>query len=525
MLMIDIVIPIKDREISRLNICLNNIIKNSTKVKSIIVVDYNSKEPIKLEDLPSDERISVLRVENPEWNKAHALNLGILRGSAEYIMTVDCDMIISKEIFNFIENNLSPENMIIDTNVRRIDINSVSDNYNKMVKKSKSWFGENRNQFFNQANGGFQVYSREFYNKVGGLNEGLGFFMGAVDNFMYYLAKIRRLNIIDISYPLLHMEHTKQKEKNFELTKEEQDIALGYRQFKSGYLDRMINEGIDHNESKIGGNKPDRTMLDAFEKEYKDRNRLIDEAIKNKQEYVKICGQVFKIEKEKPSILICVINNQDTLPTYFVWDLFNLFLYTKNFYPLTDIQQIDNCDVSLMRNVAIKRALGDNPEKVRYKYMVMLDSDHRYPIDFLVKFLNRMEAEDIPILTGLTDSQKEIDGKHYSTQYYKIKTDINDPKNCLYFPKPVNKIVQVEASGPVGMVMNTKIFDKLSLPLYKQEYTINNATKDVVVTGSDIYFCSLLKDVSIPIKVDCSVSFPHHWNKSFLDRGKIVSFV
>jgi len=80
--MIDIVIPIRDREINRLSICIDSIIKNSSKVRTITVVDYCSKKKIRISDLPKDQRISVLRVENKEWNKAHALNLGILKGSA-----------------------------------------------------------------------------------------------------------------------------------------------------------------------------------------------------------------------------------------------------------------------------------------------------------------------------------------------------------------------------------------------------------------------------------------------------------
>jgi len=521
--MIDIVIPIRDREINRLSICIDSIIKNSSKVKTITVVDYGSKKKIRISDLPKDQRISVLRVENKEWNKAHALNLGILKGSAEYIMTVDCDMILSKEIFDEIEKNLLENNLIIDTNVRRIKIEDVSNNQKDMLKKSKPWFNDSRIQLFNQANGGFQVYSRKVYNEIGGLNEWLGFYMGAIDNFMYYLARIRKMNVIDISYPLFHMEHDKKKEQNFNLTKEEQDIALGYKQYKARYLDNMIKNNISKNESKIGGEKPDRELLDKFIEEYNHKDEIIDKAIKEGKEIVEICGNLYKLEKEKPSILICVINNYPMIPSYFVWDLFNLYLRTKEIYPDIDIQQVDACSIVTMRNVAVRRALGDNPNKKVYKYFVALDTDHHYPHDFLLKFIDKMERLDLDILTGLTDSQRETNGEHLSTQYYKIQKDMNTKENCVFCPKSEDKIIQVEASGPVGMVMNTRIFHKLEFPYFLETYQVNKDKNEAVILGSDIYFCKKLKEAGIKINVDCSVDFPHQNPKSFFSRGKTIN--
>lgn len=516
--MIDVIIPIKDRDHERLMLCIEHL-REFLLINKIIVVDYNSKEPVWA---PEELRVEIIRTNHLTWNKAHAINLGVKKSSADYIMTVDCDIIVTEELFPLIGRSLALNNFIVNTNVRRIELNQVGE-FKDMLQKSKPWFENGRNQLFNLANGGIQIYSRKFYDLVGGIHEGLGFYSGAMDNFMFYLARINGLNTVDLSMPIFHIEHEKKKELNFDLTKEEQDMALAFRQYKAMYLETMINNGVYKNESKIAEDEPDSTMLDQFKREYSNRNAIIDRAIKEKKDHVKICGQVFKIEKQKPSVLIVVINNYEQLPTYFVWDLFNLYNSTRQLYPDIDIQQVNACEVSLMRNMAIKSALGGNVEKKKYNYVVMLDTDHRYSPHFLTRFLNLMEDNNYEILTGLTDSKKETNGEHLSTQYYKIQKDINTKENCVSSPEPEDKVIQVEASGPVGMLINTKIFKKLSLPYYVQEYSKNEKKNEVTSTGSDLYFCKNLKKAGIKINVDLMTSFPHKNDNSFFNRGSIVN--
>ena len=100
---------------------------------------------------------------------------------------------------------------------------------------------------------------------------------------------------------------------------------------------------------------------------------------------------------------------------------------------------------------------------------------------------------------------------------------MNSKENCVSYPKPKNEIIKIEASGPVGMVMNTRIFNKIEFPYYLETYEINRDKKETIVTGSDIYFCKKLKEAGIKINLDCSVDFPHAFPKSFLSRGKIIT--
>jgi cellulose synthase/poly-beta-1,6-N-acetylglucosamine synthase-like glycosyltransferase len=508
--MIHIIIPVRNRENSRIQTCIDYVNK-SIKDKKIIVVDYSSDKKVKVKDA------EIYRIDGmPEWNKCHAINLAVKKYNPEYIMTLDCDILITREIGKQIEENLG-DCLIIDTNVRRIQIEKVSTT-NSMVSKSTPYHADDKSQFFNQANGGFQVYTKEFFDLVGGLPESLGYIWGGHDNWVYYVARMRRLKIIDLSVPLFHMEHpsTIEAEKK-DKTPEEKEMIDAWRGYKSEYLNYIIKYGISYNpERYIARKKPCLDLFYKFKKEFDNRMKTVQKAIKKGEKEVNICFQKFKLQKEKPSIFIAVMNNQNTLPQYFVWDLINLYNYTKQFYPNVVVQQIDACDISLMRNLAIRQSLGENDLGKRYDYVVLLDSDHHYPMDFLAKFVSRMEEDKIPVLTGLTATRKE---GFTNSQYYKIIKNINKPSNCVDGTKE-NKLVKIESSGPVGMVIHTKVFNKIDFPYFESSYKIDEKKKEYLATGEDIFFSKKLKKARIPIYVDKNISFPHEFI-TFIDRGTI----
>lgn len=521
---VNVYIPIKNRDRTRLLRCIKSI-KNCNFIYQIVVIDYGSDKPIK-----PIKGVEIVRSEMKVWNKAHALNLGITQYPNNFIMTLDVDMLLSYEHLEQIRKNLKCDNFIVDTNVRRINPKEVTKDYNQMVTKSKPWSKEfNRTQFFNLANGGFQVYSRYFYKNMNGIQESLGLYHGCVDNVPFFRAKMWGLNIVDVSYPLLHMEHTLQKEQHY--SQSEQEIAKKYREFKSNYLDFMIAMNIKINPEKYGDEFPHTDLFYQFKKELGTQSEMVQEAINSGKFEVTIGYKKFKIEKAKPSILITVINNTGMLPDYFVWDLFQLYLYTRNHYPDVDIQPVNACDVNSMRNLAVKLSLGYSGPK-KYNYLVQLDDDHRYPPEFIVKFLDMMIENDWQVLTGLTSGKKP---PYLNTQYYKLKVDINDDENHVKCKKPVNKVIEIEASGPVGMVINTKVFEKLTWPYYNLEYNKVEVIKQVLengkvvdkkelidhFVGGDITFCARLKEKGIPIKLDLSTNFPH-CKPMFLSRGKIL---
>ena len=502
---ISIIIPVKNKERWRVQTCIDYINKNGEGlVKEIIVVDYNSDKPLKL------KKCTVLRIDNQRiFNKTHALNLGIAKTNSEFIMTVDADILLSNKHFEEISNALDNGSFICDTNVRRILPGKIKGKtYNQLIAMSKSWSVPNRTQYINQAHGGFQLYSRKFYNKIGGLMESMGKYIGGMDSYMWLIARLNRLTIVDISHPLLHVEHEKQKNESFNLSPEELELANTYRQYKSHYLDFMVKTNIKKNPEGIGKEKPAEDLFKKFLEEYNNKDSLIREAFDRGEKSIDLLGQTFKLEKEKPAVMISVICNNDTMPTYFIWDLFHLYIHTKRFYPDVDIQQANACDVNLMRNMSALYSLGGNDLNKPYKYLIMLDDDHKYPEDFIVRFVKKAEETGWPIITGLTSSKKE---PHYNTQYYKLQKDLNNPENTVHCKKKKEKFIDIECSGPVGMLIKSDIFNKLKFPWYLQTYDTpeEGQPSKFNTVGGDVNFCYKLKEAGIPIKLDLQTSFPH----------------
>jgi glycosyltransferase involved in cell wall biosynthesis len=514
--MISVIIPICNREQSRINRCISYVRKNGKGVVGeIIVVDYGSKVPV------THKHAKVIRVEANLWNKANALNIGILKSKGDFIMTLDVDMLVDSQHFSEIFTNHEQNNFIISTNVRRIKSKDISRDYKEMIEKSVGWHSNSRNQYFNQANGGFQVYPRTFFDKIGGIMEGMGKFHRAVDNWVFYMARMNGLTTVDISYPLLHVEHKKQKEQHYD--KKLRGEAEQYAMYKAWYIDYMINRGQSKNtDSFYGKEKPCEDLYNRFLNEIQNRDKKIQEAISSGKDNFTIAGQRFEIER-KPSVAICVINNSGLIPDFFVWDLINLFSYTRQYFDC-DVTQINACSIEQMRNHSIKYALGMNSGKKRYDYVVALDDDHRYPPHFIVGFIQKMQKNNWPILTTLTTGKKYYPGEKQefkNTQYFKIQDNMNEEGNTVTGKK--KQILEIESSGPVGMVIDTKIFNKLTFPYYSTKYyKVEVDGKEVdAQMGGDLHFCEALKKAGIPIRVDTSVKPPHFKLFPLVD-GKVV---
>lgn len=74
-------------------------------VKEIIIVDWNSKEPIYNElffKKLKDDRIKIVRVENKTYyNQSKASNLKVRLAKSNHILSIDCDIKITSDFFNY----------------------------------------------------------------------------------------------------------------------------------------------------------------------------------------------------------------------------------------------------------------------------------------------------------------------------------------------------------------------------------------------------------------------------------------
>ena len=77
------------------------------EVNEIIIVDWSSRVAIKeliSTKIEADKRIKVIRVDGEkEWILTHAYNLGFKHSKSRFIVKLDCDHIISSEIFKSID--------------------------------------------------------------------------------------------------------------------------------------------------------------------------------------------------------------------------------------------------------------------------------------------------------------------------------------------------------------------------------------------------------------------------------------
>ena len=230
--MISFIIPVRDRSRQRIKNCVKSLASDITG--EIIIIDYGSKKPV--------SGVSGARIirydKNKIWNKAHDINLGIKKSKYKYIGTVDCDMILPKDFIESVKLHLNDTSFIYSINVKRIYPKHVCSDFKTMLKNSTPWFeNESRRNIIHNANGGIQIYSKEWIVSVCGVDESL-IYWGAIDNDVFERAIMCGMAMVNINKPILHQEHKLKKEKN--LPESERLDAFRIRIEKVKYLDEMF---------------------------------------------------------------------------------------------------------------------------------------------------------------------------------------------------------------------------------------------------------------------------------------------
>lgn len=477
---IDAVIAVKNRDNERVKRCINSFKKH---VDNIYVVDYGSDIPIKVDDA------EIIRYDGcPVWNKSHALNLGIKKSMADYIMTVDCDMLLNDGIMKKIKSNLSEKTCIFNTNVRRIDLSKISDNWTEMISYSFPWFPNNpRGNVYSAANGGIQVTPREWLYKIGGYDEGLGVYWGAMDNRIYEQAKMDGMTVIDLNIPMLHQEHRNKKEDN--LNEEEREFANKVRAYKIYFLRNLVDLNVVISTRPWGG-------------DYPNHDWLLDEV---REWDGKVTEQREKLDEM--FIYIAIINNHREVPAYLAIDLANITKKLTEAKIKHTIQAIRAPAVDSIRNYNVL-----NAKEMGCTHIVMLDSDHRYAADFILKLIKHNKE----FVCGATCQKNP---PYFPTQYKEIKEIMKETDNLAY---PTGKeLIKIEGSGMVGALIDLNIFDRIDFPYYKRDYDLVDGK--VRETGEDIYFCRKIKD-KVEMYLDPTISFPHEVINTFADRSHIKYF-
>jgi len=487
---ISVVIPVRDRGLNRLKIVCDYL-EPQEIIKEIIIVDYCSKKEIKL----NRNKVKVIRYnKNTPFNKAHAINIGAKKAKGEYIMLLDADIILPSWFFNsnMLLQELKPNNFIYSKNVKRIKIQNVTTE-EEMKKNSWDW-GEQNNSYLYKLNhtgtGGVQIFSREWFMDIRGIDENLVYY-GGMDNITLCDALEDGLNLINLNSIIFHIEHDMRKEDN--LPKDERELAKFIRSDRGNLLNMMLSSNEGNNPGYFGRlSGPNCPIL----KEYKKLFDLIKEEKKK--------TKTFELTKSPDTkILIVPATNREELPIYFIQDLMKLFDTTRKYFNKTDILYLNACDINHLRNLAIDYAISHG-----FDYLVMLDTDHNYNHQFILRLL----AHNKDFVTGLTINRTAP--LHY-TQYYKIDKDKKNNYDKNYV-KPNGKLQKIEASGPVGMLMNVNVLKYLPRPWFKMDYKSDTNKFD---TSGDFYFSKMLKEFNYDLWVDTSIEFPHHATVQIKSNG------
>lgn len=445
---IDFIISVRDRDNTRIQRCINSF---KDYANEIYVVDYNSKKPIKV------KYVKTIRCKNKIWNKSHALNLGIKKCTSDYICTVDCDIMLNDKLLNSIIKNLNKNTVIFNTNVRRIDLKDISKDHDKMLSKSKLWFEKkSRGNIYSSANGGIQILPRKWINKVGGYDEGLGIYWGAMDNRVYEQAKGLGMTVIDLNIPMLHQEHKNTKESN--LDKEEQEFAQKVRTFKIGYLNKLICDGDFISYRTWGGERPNHDWMMDLVKEWS------TQVIFNRN-----------YSETKVKVYISIITNYDRVPTYFMLDLIKIIGRAKHAGIEILLNNPKGNGVDAIRNISVIDAKNNGAT-----HLLQLDIDHLFPEDLILRLLEH----DKDFVCGTTSKRTS---PYTQTQFKDASVELVGLKDNICKIKGDEGLIKIGASGMVGSLIKLDVFQKINYPFYKTEHKqIGNRLYD---TGEDIYFC------------------------------------
>jgi len=243
--MIDFVISVRDKEKWRIQQVVDYLKSDITE--KIIIVDYGSKKQVK--NIKGAEVVRPIN-SGTQWNKSHALNIGIKMCKSDYIATTDCDMIIPKYFFEKIKDYLTGKDIFVySTNVRRI--NTRKGSFKQKWNWSTRWWKKN-NFYPIKSDGGIQLFSRKWIWKVKGYDENFTYW-GGMDNDLHLRALFDHIPTIDLGVQLLHQEHKHDKEAH--LDPKERDYAQKMRYVKKEYLNYKEENRIIKNKG-WGGEFP-----------------------------------------------------------------------------------------------------------------------------------------------------------------------------------------------------------------------------------------------------------------------------
>jgi len=268
--MITVIIPVRNRSIQRLDRCVKSFI-NQPLVKECLIIDYGSKIPIKYKR----EKVKVIRFpleNNKFFSKAHALNIGFKLAKTDYVCTIDVDMIIHPRFMNEVRRYIDPNCFFYCRRVRRLECKHLNQGtFKDWSRKATAWTSSGGMRVYKDdlrhfATGGIQIFPTKWIRKIRGIDENL-VGLGGMDNFTIEMAYETGLNLIVINKKILHQEHKKKKEAQFD--EDQRKFLEMVRIKRKNYLLTTIQDKKKYNKGYWGSLKrPNQSLIMKQEKAY-----------------------------------------------------------------------------------------------------------------------------------------------------------------------------------------------------------------------------------------------------------------
>lgn len=158
-----------------------------------------------------------------------------------------------------------------------------------------------------------------------------------------------------------------------------------------------------------------------------------------------------------------------------------------------------------------REKLAENALKQKMDYLLMLDNDMLYPIDFIESMLLDMEQHsEIDVLAPLAFMRNSpyFAVIYSSTEGYDSKLHQSYYVNEFVKNYPKNKLVECDAVGFGAVIIKTSIFKKLTPPYFMS----------TTGAGEDIWFCNKAKKAGGRVFMDTRIKLAHLGTPQIIDE-------
>lgn len=213
---------------------------------------------------------------------------------------------------------------------------------------------------------------------------------------------------------------------------------------------------------------------------------------------------VKSLKSSGKTVLIGILCSSGSFPDYFSLDLNQLIDYTRSKGYKIRVQVFKNSNLCVMKNQACLASLGIkfSPDGSKCDFLYILETDHRYSPDSLVKLIE----SDKEVVFGSTTTRIPL---YNPTQYKKLLiVGMKETENLVY---PIDEsLIECEGSGSAGILIKTSVLDKMKWPFFQVEFY-----GDYQYRTSDLYFFHRLKELGIKAYLHSGVIYPHQCKSLF----------